>query len=223
MPGTLYIIATPIGNLQDITCRAVETLRSVEIVYCEDTRQSRKLLDAYSISLPTRSLHSHSSEQKIKEACGEVEKGRDIAYLTDAGTPGISDPGSRLVREARRRSLTICPLPGPSALTAIASVTGFDGKNIIFSGFLSKKPGRRIHELEKLREFNGTIIIYESPHRIVKTLKAIGEVFPAAPVLTGREISKIHEEFILLTGKDTLTDDFTITEKGEFVIAIDNN
>ncbi len=222
MSGTLYIIATPIGNLKDITYRAVEILQSVSRVYCEDTRQSKKLLNAYSISVPTRSLHAHSSEQRIEEACGEVEAGESIAYLTDSGTPGISDPGNRLVREARIRGLNIVPLPGPSALATMASVSGFDGKTIIFGGFLSKKPGRRINELKSLREFKGTIIIYESPHRIVKLLKAVGEVFPLQNILVGREMTKIHEEFRLFTGEEILEETFSITEKGEFVIAINN-
>ena len=223
MTGTIYIIATPIGNLKDITYRAVDTLKTIDLVYCEDTRQSSKLLNAYNISVPLRSLHAHSHDKRIEEACKEVEAGRNIAYITDAGTPGISDPGNRLVREARRRGLTIIPLPGPSALAAAASVTGFDGKTIIFGGFLSKKPGRRINELEKLKESTGTIIIYESPHRIMKLLNAVGTVFPEQEVVIGREITKIHEEFLSFKGSSLLDENLKITEKGEFVIAINNN
>jgi len=223
MTGKIYIIATPIGNLKDITYRAVDTLKIVDLVYCEDTRQSRKLLNAYDISVSLRSLHAHSNDKRVEEACKEVEAGRSIAYITDAGTPGISDPGNRLVREARRRGITIIPLPGPSALATAASMTGFDGKTIIFGGFLSKKPGRRINELEKLKANSGTIIIYESPHRIMKLLNAVGTVFPDQEVVIGREITKIHEEFLSFKGSSLLDENLKITEKGEFVIAINNN
>jgi 16S rRNA (cytidine1402-2'-O)-methyltransferase len=192
--GTLYIIATPIGNMEDITMRAVRILKEeIDAVYCEDTRQSRKLLEAYGVSVPARSLHAHSSDARIAEACDELQQGRTIGYLTDSGTPSLSDPGSRLVQEARRR------------------------------GFLSKKPGKRIHELERLREFAGIIIVYESPYRIRKLIEAIKEVFPDSPVIIGREMTKHFEEYITGTATEIFERRESIMEKGEFSIAIHND
>ncbi|PKL35527.1 MAG: 16S rRNA (cytidine(1402)-2'-O)-methyltransferase [Spirochaetae bacterium HGW-Spirochaetae-1] len=222
--GTLYIIGTPIGNIEDITLRALKILKeSINIIYCEDTRQSKKLLMAYDIHIPLRSLHAHSSPARIEEVCSELKKGNNIAYLTDSGTPALSDPGSMLVRKAREYGIAIIPLPGPSALATIISVAGFPEKNIIFGGFLSKKPGKRIHELEKLREFPGIIIIYESPYRIKKLLPALYQVFPGKEVLIGREMTKVYEEFIsgTLTGEDAGLD--SVKEKGEFTVAVFNN
>jgi 16S rRNA (cytidine1402-2'-O)-methyltransferase len=222
--GTLYIIATPIGNMEDITMRAVRILKEeIETVYCEDTRQSRKLLEAYGVSVSARSLHAHSSDARIAEACDELLNGRTIGYLTDSGTPSLSDPGSRLVQEARRRGIPVIPLPGPSALAALVSVAGFPEKNIIFGGFLSKKPGKRIHELERLREFSGIIIVYESPYRIRKLIEAIKEVFPDRPVIIGREMTKRFEEYITGTATEIFERRESITEKGEFSIAIHND
>jgi 16S rRNA (cytidine1402-2'-O)-methyltransferase len=222
--GTLYIIATPIGNMEDITMRAVRILKEeIETVYCEDTRQSRKLLEAYGVSVSARSLHAHSSDARIAEACDELLNGRTIGYLTDSGTPSLSDPGSRLVQEAPRRGIPVIPLPGPSALAALVSVAGFPEKNIIFGGFLSKKPGKRIHELERLREFSGIIIVYESPYRIRKLIEAIKEVFPDRPVIIGREMTKRFEEYITGTATEIFERRESITEKGEFSIAIHND
>lgn len=221
--GILYIIASPIGNIEDITLRAVRILREeVSLVYCEDTRQTRKLLDAYEVKARTKSIHAHSSDRKIEEACEELKSGQNIAYLTDAGTPGLSDPGSRLVQEARKQGIAVQPLPGPSALAALVSVAGFPEKNIIFGGFISKKPGRRIHELEKLREFEGIIVIYESPYRIKKLIDAVSQVFPDSQVIIGREMTKHFEEFITGTASEIHSRADSIQEKGEFSIAILN-
>ena len=221
--GTLYIVATPIGNIEDITIRALRILKEeVSLVYCEDTRNSRKLLDAFNISVQTKSLHAHSADAKIAEACTELLNGKNIAYITDAGTPGLSDPGSKLVMQARGKDIPIVPLPGPSALATLVSVAGFPEKNIIFAGFLSKKPGKRIHELEKLAEFPGIIVVYESPYRIKKLLEAINEVFPNNQITIGREMTKYFEEFITGTANEILNNKNKLTEKGEFAVAIFN-
>lgn len=215
---------TPIGNIEDITLRALRILREeADLVYCEDTRQSRKLLDAYDINLPARSLHAHSPAGRIEEACRELLDGKNIVYMTDAGTPGLSDPGSRLAAAARARNIPVVPLPGASALAALVSAAGFPEKAVIFAGFLSKKPGRRIHELEKLREFPGIIIIYESPYRIRKLIEAIAQVFPESSVVIGREMTKHFEEFISGTGTELLARIETVTEKGEFAVAVHND
>jgi 16S rRNA (cytidine1402-2'-O)-methyltransferase len=223
-PGTLYIIATPIGNMEDITYRAVRTLKEeVDIIYCEDTRQTRKLLSRYGITAQTQSLHTHSSSQKIESVVSLLLGGAAVAYVTDSGTPGLSDPGSRLVAAARERGITICPIPGPSALAALLSVSGYHGRNVVFAGFLSKKENRRKNELLTLKGFGGVIILYESPYRIKKLLNAVRDIFPGCPVLIGREMTKLHEEFIY-DSIDTLMDNAdAIKEKGEFAIAIFND
>lgn len=220
--NTLYIVAGPIGNLEDITFRAVRILNEASFILCEDTRQSKKLLDHYKITgKKLFSFHSHTKDNSLSFFIEKIKSDGPAAYLTDCGTPGISDPGSKLASEARKNGIKVIPLPGASALTTLASVAGFAGKKIYFGGFLSKKPGRRINELNSLKRISATIVIYESPHRIIKTLTALSEVFPDNQILIGREISKIHEEFISGTAGSILSG--KITEKGEFAIAIDNN
>jgi 16S rRNA (cytidine1402-2'-O)-methyltransferase len=223
-PGILYIVATPIGNLEDITYRAIKILsEAVDTVFCEDTRQSRKLLNRYQIAARMESLHAHSPESKITRAIGLLEKGFSIAYLTDSGTPGLSDPGAKLVSRARDSGFNICPVPGASALTSLISVSGYLGKNIVFAGFLSKKGNRQKNELKKLCEFEGLIVLYESPYRVKKLLNAIHEIFPKQRILVAREMSKIHEEFLLYSGGTFEAFMDSITGKGEFSIAIFND
>ncbi|HOT43813.1 MAG TPA: 16S rRNA (cytidine(1402)-2'-O)-methyltransferase [Spirochaetota bacterium] len=222
--GILYILATPIGNMEDITFRAVRLLReNVDVVYCEDTRQTRKLLSHYGISVPALSLHTHSSPQKIEGVIDLIKGGKSIAYATDSGTPGLSDPGSRLVSAAREQGIPVCPVPGPSALAAIVSVSGYHGKSIIFGGFLSKKEGRRKKELAAFREFNGIIVLYESPYRIKKLIVAIGEVFPGRMLLIGREMTKLHEEFIYGKVDEIISAIDSVKEKGEFSVIVYND
>jgi 16S rRNA (cytidine1402-2'-O)-methyltransferase len=222
--GILYILATPIGNMEDITYRAVRLLReNVDVVYCEDTRQTRKLLGYYGIAVPAQSLHTHSSPQKIESIIDLLKEGKSIAYATDSGTPGLSDPGSRLVSAVREQGIPVCPVPGPSALAAIVSVSGYHGKSIIFGGFLSKKDGRRKKELAALREFSGIIVLYESPYRIKKLISAIGEVFPGRMMLLGREMTKLHEEFIHGRVEEIISSIDTVKERGEFSVIIYND
>jgi 16S rRNA (cytidine1402-2'-O)-methyltransferase len=222
-PGTLYIVASPIGNLEDITLRALRVLREeADLVYCEDTRQTRKLLMQYAISIPVRSLHAQSSEEKQNAAVHTLLEGKSIAYLTDSGTPGVSDPGSLLVRRAREAGIPVVPLPGPSALAAVISVCGFPEKSVIFTGFLSKKEGRARRELEALKSRPGVIVIYESPYRIKRLLGIIHEVFPDSEVLIAREMTKLFEEFITGTMAEIMEKAGSIKEKGEFTVAVYN-
>ncbi len=222
--GTLYIIATPIGNLEDFTVRAVRILKEcVDLVYCEDTRQSRKLFAHYGISVPSHSLHAHTPDSKIERIIGLLRDGSSAAYVTDSGTPGISDPGSRLIERARQNGISVTPVPGPSALAALVSVSGFHGKNIIFAGFTSKKEGKQRAELLKLKEFSGMIVFYESPYRIKKLIRAIFGVFPDSMVLLGREMTKIYEEFIYRSSGEMLKNIDDIIEKGEFTVAVFND
>jgi len=221
--SALYIIAAPIGNPEDMTIRAVNTLRDeIDIIYCEDTRQTGRVLAHFGISRPLRSLHMHSDDRKILELISEIKSGKNIGYMTDSGTPGLSDPGSRIVAMAAGEGIDVIPLPGVSALTALVSVSGFPDKSVLFGGFLSKKPGRRVNELKRMREHEGILVIYESPHRIRKTLTDIKEVFPGREIFIGREMTKKFEEYIRLNADsiDELLE--TLTEKGEFAIAILN-
>lgn len=222
--GTLYIIATPIGNLSDITIRALETLKeNTDYVFCEDTRITRRLLDHYNIAIPMQSLHAHSASAKVDYAVSLLNDGNSIAYMTDSGTPGLSDPGSALVKSARLNDIKIVPIPGPSAITSLLSVSGFQSKNILFAGFLSKKEGKQKKELISLKEYNGIIVIFESPYRIKKLMANINEIFPGCEVVVGREITKFHEEFITGTTGEIFNNIDKLKEKGEFTLAILNN
>jgi len=221
--SALYIIAAPIGNPDDMTIRAVNMLRdTIDIIYCEDTRQTGRILSHFGINKPLRSLHMHSDDRKIRELIAEIESGKNIGYMTDAGTPGLSDPGSKIVAIARSEGIEVIPLPGVSALTTLVSVSGFPDKSVLFGGFLSKKPGRRVNELKRMREHEGILVIYESPHRIRKTLTDIKEVFPHREVVIGREMTKKFEEYIRLNAGEMDEVLEKLTEKGEFAIAILN-
>lgn len=221
---TLYITATPIGNLEDMTLRSIRILKDeVNSIFCEDTRQTGKLLKHFGIEAKLYSFHSHSSDKIIEKALHLLENGESIAYLSDCGTPGVSDPGSKLADAAFKNNLRVSPLPGASALTALASICGFPGKNISFGAFLSKKPGKRVNELKKLSENKSTIIIYESPHRIYKTLTAVKEIFPEKNIIIARELTKMYEEIIRINTSEIENFEKIIKDKGEFCIAIDNN
>ena len=221
--GTLYIIATPIGNLSDITIRALNTLKeNTNYVFCEDTRVSRRLLNHYDINAPLQSLHAHSSNAKVDYAISLLNEGKSISYLTDSGTPGLSDPGSALVKSARLHNIKIVPIPGPSALTSLLSVSGFQSKNMLFAGFLSKKDGKQKKELTSLKEYNGIIVIFESPYRIKKLMANINEIFSGCELIIGREITKFHEEFITGTTGEIYNNIDKLKEKGEFTLAIYN-
>lgn len=219
--ATLYVIATPIGNLEDITLRALRILKEdVGHVFCEDTRVTGRLLSHFEISLPVSSLHAHSGELRYDKAMAMLAKNVNLAYMTDCGTPAISDPGSRLVDLAHEAGHKVSPVPGASAMNALLSCCGFYGRQVIFAGFLSKKPGKRIHELEDLKKFEGIIILYESPHRIMKTLDAISQVFPDSQIAIGREMTKMFEQ--IQRGPANGFNSTNLPEKGEFSIAINN-
>jgi len=221
--GLLYVIASTIGNPEDMTLRALKILKDeIDVIYCEDTRQTMRLLSYHGISKPLRSLHTHSGDLRIQQLIKELESGKTAGYMTDSGTPGLSDPGSRVVAMTRKAGISIIPVPGVSAVTTLLSVTGFPDKHIIFGGFLSKKPGKRVNELTRLREFEGIIIIYESPHRIKKTLADISAVFYDREIFIGREMTKTFEEYISI--KPGKIEDMLpgLTDKGEFAIAVLN-
>ncbi len=192
----LYMVGTPIGNLKDITLRALETLREVDAIVCEDTRHSVRLLNAYEIHKPLISCHGYNEDKAAHRVITELQAGKNLAYVSDAGTPGISDPGAILVARVVEAGFTVLPIPGPSALASMVSVAGLPGKRVSFDGFLSPKSGRRKTQLKDLLLSGDICIVYESPHRIVQLLRDLDEVEPACQVVLGRELTKIHEELL---------------------------
>jgi len=196
MSGTLWIVATPIGNLEDITLRAIRILREADRIACEDTRQTRKLLDHFGIATPSISYHEHNESARAAELVAELEAGHNIALVSDAGTPLINDPGYRLVAMAREHGVTVSPVPGPSAILAALSASGLPTDAFEFLGFLPLKTARRRRLLEERRASEATLVFYETPHRIVESLEDIAAVLGRRPVVLARELTKLHEEFL---------------------------
>lgn len=218
----LYIIATPIGNLKDITLRALEILKKVDLIACEDTRVTRKFLARYKIKTPLISYHQHSKSQKIDFLIGKLNEGKDIALVADAGTPGISDPGNVLVAGAIKNNIKIVPIPGASALTALISAAGIDTQKFIFLGFPPHKKGREKFFREVIAQ-KYPVIYYDSVHRLVKNLKFFKELKKEEfQVIVGRELTKMHEEIIRGSAEEALEYFEKNPEKlrGEFVIIV---
>jgi 16S rRNA (cytidine1402-2'-O)-methyltransferase len=194
--GTLYIVATPIGNLGDITRRAEKVLGEVDLVAAEDTRHSRKLLSALGINTEMISYREHNREDAAKKIIARIGQGKDVALITDAGTPGISDPGHYLVGLCVDESLPVIPVPGPSAVTALLSASGMELTRFLFQGFLPPKAGAREEVLEQLAASGFPLVIYESPNRVLATLGVIEMIMGDRRLVLGREMTKLHEEFI---------------------------
>lgn len=217
--GKLYVVATPIGNLGDITLRALEVLRTVDLVAAEDTRITKKLFNHYQISTPLISYHQHSQANKIRYLIDQLLIGRDIALVTDAGTPGIQDPAGELVQAAREADIEVVTVPGPSALTAALSIAGTKTDNFIFLGFLPKKKGRETL-FKKIADWKLPIIIYESPMRITRTLTDIQKFLGHRQIIIFRELTKKFEE-VKAGEVKAIMEYFTNKKpKGEFVIMI---
>ena len=196
-PGTLYIVATPIGNLEDISYRAVRILKEADLIACEDTRHTAKLLHHYGIDKPTVSYHEHNEVARAEELVAKLEQGLNITQVSDAGMPGISDPGYRVIKLAIERGVPVVPIPGASAVVAALAASGLPTDSFQFLGFLPAKSGQRRTILEMLRNAEHTTIVYEAPHRIVETMEDIVELLGAErPVVLARELTKLHEEFI---------------------------
>ncbi len=212
----LYIVATPIGNLEDITYRAVRILKECDLILCEDTRKTQILCKAYDISVPLKSYRVHHLEADTAFALAKLREGQSLALCTDAGTPGLSDPGSHLVRAVRSElpEVPILPLPGPSALAAAISVSGFRANPFFFAGFLSIKSGARRRFFESQKDFDGIVIFYESVHRISKVLAEVREVLPERPIFVAREMTKMFEEYRELKPGES------VKEKGEFTVIL---
>ncbi len=212
----LYIVATPIGNLKDITYRAIEVLKLVDFIACEDTRHTKILLDYYKIKTPTISYFQHSKVTKLNKLVSLLAEGKNIALVTDSGTPGISDPGQKLIFEAVNHKIEVVPIPGPVAAIAALSISGFKLSKFLFIGFLPKKKGRQT-KLRELSKEKRVIVLYESPYRIIKTLNDLKEFLGDREVVLCRELTKKFEEVYRGEISEVLPQ---IKPKGEFVIVI---
>ena len=220
----LYIVGTPIGNLGDITFRALETFKAVDVVAAEDTRHTLELLTHFEIRKPMISCRAQNEEFAAKKIIEILDQGQKVAYASDAGEPGISDPGAVLAGLARKAGHKVIPVPGPSAFAALVSVAGAGGKTLIFEGFLSPKPGRRRSRLRELMATDAAVVLYESPYRVVKLLQDIADIDSERRIVVGRELTKVHEEINDGTAAEILAD-YSSRNKvlGEFAIFISSN
>jgi 16S rRNA (cytidine1402-2'-O)-methyltransferase len=218
--GTLFVVATPIGNLEDITLRALRVLREVDVIACEDTRRTRALLAHFDIHTPTVSYFEQNKLARGPQLLRQLAGGKSIALVTDAGTPGISDPGFMLVRDARAAGVPVVPVPGPSAVVTALSAAGLPADRFVFDGFPPVKPGRRLHRLTALRDLETTIVLYESPHRILATLEAIGSVFGERQIVVARELTKQFEEIVRATPTAHRQRLVAVGVRGEFTVVI---
>ena len=202
--GKLYLVATPIGNLEDITYRAVRILKEVDLIACEDTRHTRGLLDHYGIDRPTISYHEHNESGRTPDLIERLKAGQSIAMVSDAGTPLISDPGYRLVNQALAEEIVVVPIPGPSAILAALTASGLPTDAFHFGGFLPPKTSQRRKALEAVREFECSLVFYETPHRILEALEDVASVLGERPIVLTRELTKLHEEFLRGTAAEVL-------------------
>lgn len=221
MSGTLYLVATPIGNLEDITFRAINILKQVDIIAAEDTRQTLKLLNHYEISKPLISYHRHNEEVKVESLIQKLKDGNNIALVSDAGTPVISDPGEIIVKEAIKEEINIVPIPGACALINALITSGLDTKEFCFYGFLSLNKKIRKNKLEEIKKENKTIILYEAPHKLLSTLKDLEKILDNRKIVIARELTKIHEEFLRGTVPEIL--EKYPEPRGEHIIIIEGN
>lgn len=219
--GTLHVVATPLGNLEDVTLRALRVLREAGLVACEDTRRTARLLRAHGITTPTTSYFEHNERWKGERILDALRSGADVALVSDAGTPGVSDPGYRLVKDARAAGLSVVPVPGPCAAVAALSVSGLPTDRFLFVGFLPSRPGGRSRALEQISARTETLVVYESPQRVLETLGDMLSAFGDRPAFLCREATKLHEEYVqapLSTLRDLLASRGEV--KGEIVLVV---
>ena len=221
MPGTLYLVATPIGNLQDISLRALETLRSVDLIACEDTRHTRNLLNHFRISNRTISYHDHNEQERAEELVDRLVQGESIAVVSDAGTPGICDPGFRIVQRAIEIGAAVVPIPGAVAFVDAMVGSGLATDAIFFGGFLPAKKSERQKRLAEIANIPATLVLYETPHRLAKSLVDCFEVLGDRPAAVARELTKLHEEFARGLLSELAERFATTPTKGEIVLVID--
>ena len=220
MAGTLYIVATPIGNLEDITLRALRVLKEVDLIAAEDTRHTQTLLHHYGIKKPLTSYHEHNERQKTQSLVERLARGDSIALVSDAGTPAISDPGYRLVVDAIRAGVRIVPLPGPSALAAVLSAGGLPTDRFVFEGFLPAKKQERKAKLQALRHETRSLIFYEAPHRLRESLADLLQILGDRELVIARELTKVHEEFLRGTASELIARIAGREIKGEITLLV---
>jgi 16S rRNA (cytidine1402-2'-O)-methyltransferase len=219
-PATLYLVATPIGNLEDISARAVRTLRGCDVIAAEDTRHTGRLLRHFGIDRPMISTFRFNEARRSEEILERLARGERVALVTDAGTPGISDPGERVVHAARDRGFRVEPVPGPCALIAALTASGLPTDEFHFAGFLPHKPGQRRRRLQGLLDLPGTLALYESPHRIERLLTELSELAPGRDIVVARELTKKFEEFLKGSPQELLARIRQRPLKGELVVLI---
>lgn len=218
--GVLYVVATPIGNLKDITLRALEILKEIDFIACEDTRRTKKLLDHYKIKKFLVSYHQHTRIQKINYIINQIKQGKSCALVSDSGTPAISDPGRILVSKAYKAGIKVIPIPGPSALITALSISGFKTDRFLFLGFPPNKKGRRKF-FEQIKKSRYTVIFYESPYRILKTLKELEEIIEEREIVVCRELTKMFETVYRRDFKEVISQIEKDKIKGEFVVVVE--
>jgi 16S rRNA (cytidine1402-2'-O)-methyltransferase len=221
VPGTLYLVATPIGNLEDITLRALRALKECDVVAAEDTRRTGLLLKHFEISKPLISYFQFNEAKRSEQIIERLRRGEKVALVTDAGTPGISDPGERVVKAVIAAGLRVEAVPGPCALVAALTASGLSTDEFHFIGFLPHKSGQRRTQLERLKTVSGTLVLYESPYRIGKLLAELGEILPERKVVLARELTKKFEEFLRGTPAEIIAQIGHRTLKGEFVVLVE--
>ena len=220
MPGILYVISTPIGNLKDITLRAIETLKAVDIIACEDTRHTKKLLSHYGITTPTTSYFEYNKVKKGEYLMRLLEEGKSVGLVSDSGTPGISDPGYNIIKLAIEKEIRIIAIPGPCAFISALILSGMPTDNFLFCGFLSNKGSKRRRQLELLKGQTRTIIFYESPHRILKALQDMLEIFGDRDIFIARELTKVFEELLRMKISEAIRHFTSIPPRGEFILVV---
>jgi 16S rRNA (cytidine1402-2'-O)-methyltransferase len=220
MSGTLYLVATPIGNLEDITLRALRVLAEVDLIACEDTRHTQKLLGHFKISRPLVSYHEHNEQERAVQLCDRIEAGASIALVSDAGTPVVSDPGYRLTQEAATRGIPVVPIPGATALIAALAASGLPTNEFVFGGFLPSRRGARRARLTDFLVYPSTLIFYEAPHRIRDTVGDAKDILGDRDAAVARELTKLHEEFIRGRLSEILTQIHAVQPRGEYVLLI---
>jgi len=225
MTGVLYIVATPIGNLEDISLRAIATLKAVDLIAAEDTRHSRQLLNHLGIDTRMLSCHEHNESSRSVEILQKLADGSDIALISDAGTPLISDPGYRLVSAAQQQGIRVTPVPGANSVIAALSAAGLPTENFHFAGFLSAKTLERARQLQAMADLPATLVIFESSHRIDRLLEQVAQIFPRNPCVVAKELTKLHEQFLRGSAAELLQQfaQDPKLKRGEFVVLIDNS
>jgi len=218
MAGCLYVVSTPIGNLDDMTVRALHTLKSVGLVAAEDTRRTGLLLRHFGIDTPTTSLHAHNETEKVPALLQKLSDGLDIALVSDAGTPLVADPGQRLIASAVSKGIRVVPIPGASAVLAALAASGYPADEFVFAGFAPSRSTDRTRWLQALSTEPRTVVFFEAPHRISKTLAAMGEILVDRPISITRELTKLHEEILHTTARDA--SGLKLNERGEFTIVL---